>query len=240
MRHGWFLDLISLGSTRVWSGLGATLFSRFVNLVCGRARKCAGVFDWQEGGGSVEQERFLRSSASIFRGYFQTSKLGVPFQYNPPPLVFRREYDPAIDIAIHVRRGDYLDPANRERYGVVKIEDLLREGRLLSRATGGQLIIFTDSPDQIGRELHERPETGAAMDVKILSRGQDPLPPIVEMALMAEFHHLVISNSTFSLWAGRLGFHPKKVVAPWPWFKSGEQPEDILPADWKIGDIALE
>jgi len=239
-RHGWFLDLVSLNSTRVWTGLTATLLSRTVNLVFVKSTKFRAIFDWQTAGGAQEEARFFESRAIIFRGYFQTSNIKVPFEFHPPHMLINREFDPAVDVAIHVRRGDYLDPLNRERYGLVRVADLLREGSLLADDTGGQLVVFSDSPELVRRQISELPETPHCQTIKFISGGPTLRSPIEELALMSEFQNLVISNSTFSLWAGRLGSKAKSVVAPRRWFKSGQQPRGIIPRGWKAASMAHE
>ena len=232
-RHGWFLDLVHFSDARVWRGPVATFFSRLVNLTLSKSGNNGLVFDWRSAGGFDEERRLMASSALIYRGYFQTSNLGIPFEYRPLITPYDRHYNPAKDIAIHVRRGDYLDARNRDRYGIVSIEDLLREGHSLARGTGGQLVIFSDSPDLVGSEIAKLSLDSQGCRVRILSSEDLSTSPLNEFVLMAEFRHLVISNSTFSLWAGRLGPQPKTVVAPWPWFKSGEQPMNLLPAHWQ-------
>lgn len=239
MRHGWFEEVIELKGIKMWRGLQATIFSRIVNFFCREPRLGGPIFQWSDRGGFTEEERFLSSRAFIFRGYFQSSCFPNPVYRldGPDSAKLPKNIDPAIDVAVHVRRGDYLTPENQNLYGSVRLADLLSHGQEIAGHTGGRLVIFSDSPNLVKEELSKFASPAGRSSIVFISDLIDSLSPAEELRLMALFLHLVISNSTFSLWAARLGPPKKQVIAPWPWFKGDSQPTNIIPIDWHTANL---
>ena len=235
VRHGWLEDVIDLREIKIWKGLSATFFSRLVNFLCRRPNSQGKIFQWSEPGGIAEEEQFLASQALIFRGYFQTSRFPNPVYLHDKLNIqdFPEELDPAVDVAIHVRRGDYLIPENEKKYGTVSLERLLDQGNDMLTSTGGRLVIFSDSPRLVKLELSKFAKPHIRSRIVFISDYFAELSPVDELRLMSRFLHVVISNSTFSLWAARLGPPNKKVIAPWPWLKGSCQPANIIPSEWQ-------
>lgn len=133
-------------------------------------------------------------------------------------------------VAVHIRRGDYLDEAHRglricdERYYYKGIEEILK------REPEAEFYIFSNSAQDIcwirknyrfprGVSIHYR--TGTA-------------PALEDFSVMLACRHFIISNSTFSWWAQYLapGRGKKLVVAPHPWSAMGFPDEDIYQKNW--------
>ena len=94
---------------------------------------------------------------------------------------------------------------------------------------GGAAIeteLYSSPEEQVG-EIFDLSE----MKVRILSPG-DGYSDIEQLALMAKFRRIVVANSSYSWWAARLSHENPKVVAPYNWYKSMKQPNDLIPDDW--------
>lgn len=63
---------------------------------------------------------------------------------------------------------------------------------------------------------------------------------IYDFYLMSKCKHQIISNSSFAWWSAYLNNNPeKRIIAPRPWFGSG-QPykfEDLIPKSWEVVDL---
>jgi hypothetical protein len=132
-------------------------------------------------------------------------------------------------IAMHIRRGDYLLPRNRNSIGVL---DKTYYEKCLNLAYDevGKLpiFVFSDS-DEISSEFmtclpantnYVHPPTGA--------------DPAESIALMSLAKVLVISNSTFSWWAAGISKESTIVYCPETWFKNLEQPRDLFRKSWNL------
>lgn len=182
------------------------------------------------------EEGISRDDAgSWFTGYFQNTEYVKPvLNYMAAAyenLAEKRERyhassfwspDPAVlRCAVHVRRGDYLLPANRGYHGIIKIEAMLNVARSLIEkelAVGSykkfQMRLFSDDVDL-------EPSLNLSRVLGSLGFGESEAA-VVEFYLMTQADVLVCSNSTFGLWAGLLNRRKeKKVLIPDKWMKNG-------------------
>ena len=127
-------------------------------------------------------------------------------------------------VAVHVRRGDYLNHADvfclcDESYyahAVSVIQDLVVEPRF---------FVFSDDLLWCRESLHLPTET---VFVDVASSDH----PEFDLYLMSQCRHNIIANSSFSWWGAWLNENQqKRVVAPARWFVDG-RPTDILPETW--------
>jgi hypothetical protein len=135
-------------------------------------------------------------------------------------------------VAIHVRRGDYLEKKQRKdrglcansyfRRAVATVEERVRERGLdESRLT---YFVFTDSPELV-RSKVALPR-GSVM---VSGRG---LAAREELALMRAASHNIVSNSTFSWWGAWLNESPAKIVVrPVPWDATTDR-TGFVPEQW--------
>lgn len=145
------------------------------------------------------------------------------FVYRLPLTPAAREILAGIEttnaIAIHVRRGDYLDRADdfavaTERYYANAIESIR------STIQDPQFFVFSDDPDWT-RATFATDEFIIA-DTGEAHGGQD-------MYLMSQCKHQIMANSTYSWWAAWLNTNPDKmVIAPGQWFVNEEKNRAIL------------
>lgn len=204
-------------------------------------QKLRPVFDEAEAGYD-RRTHDIRPGSIVF-GYFQSAEYLAPYdgrlreELDCKHLMSAAEHRTAESIrssgnvvSVHVRRGDYLTEAgftidNYERYlgGAMAHCRSLHEGvtfRVFSDDVPWcrQSQLFADSC-----EIH------------------DAVPlrhPMIDLHLMSQCSHHIISNSSFSWWAAWLGDHPDKtIIAPAKWFGGIDtRAARIVPERWTVKD----
>jgi len=117
-------------------------------------------------------------------------------------------------VAIHIRRGDYLD--YKDSFGLLSDDYYLEAVATISKVKPfTHALIFSDSP-----ELVVDFQRKIGLESQIISPLE--LKTSETMMLMSRCAGLITSNSTFSFWAGALADH-NSVVIPNPWFKSQDE-----------------
>jgi hypothetical protein len=118
-------------------------------------------------------------------------------------------------VGLHVRRGDLvsLDGA-AQVHGLCSVEYYRRAISLIrDRCPGCRFLVLSDDPEWARAEL---PLDASAVFVT----GNDASPE-QDLALMSACKHHIMANSSFSWWAGWLGYSPDQIViAPSPWYAS--------------------
>lgn len=148
-------------------------------------------------------------------GYFQTEKyfknvsdkiredFTFKEEYYSLAINFKNSVSNDDVIALHVRRGDYVD---KPWHGCCTI-DYYKEA-LSMMNSNLPVIIFTDDASwAMNQELFES-------DRFYISEYNDN---IFDMCLMSLCNYHIIANSSFSWWGAWLS-HSKKVIAPKKWF----------------------
>lgn len=175
-------------------------------------------------------ENLLDSKALIIRGYFQ-SFLYLSSITEEPLRVSLHEPNKALEskpestaIAIHLRRGDYLNLV--DSFGVLSDVYYLNALEQISEKINPTRIdIFSN--DLIAAE-------DLARKIGPLARVQNPIENETDAAILiriSEYKFLITANSSFSWWAGNLN-EKKTVVYPKPWFRTLSTPDDLHPPDW--------
>lgn len=186
-----------------------------------------------------EEEFWQLNKARKLKGYFQSytytdcvrdiliKELVIP---NPTSwylaqLDIIKEQDP---IAIHVRRGDFLNLL--DDFGVLDIsyfESVIQKH--VHNSENRKIWIFTDSPEIVAQEIQ-----GTALQESIIVKPAPDSNVNEVMLLMSNFRTLVISNSTFSWWSAYLSNKETDIHAPSKWFKARRDPERLLPPEWNL------
>jgi hypothetical protein len=116
-------------------------------------------------------------------------------------------------VAIHVRRGDYVNNAINQRIFGSCSEQYYRQALAAVRQRAGEVrpVVFSDDAGFARRMF---------ADIKdALFISGDRRDPTEDLYLMSACHHHIIANSSFSWWGAWLGKKPGQVVvAPKPWF----------------------
>jgi hypothetical protein len=125
-------------------------------------------------------------------------------------------------VAIHLRRGDYLNPEVRNAHGIPAPESILS---CLSRikVPDYSAVVFSDSKVAIDLPCHA-----------LYLSGEEPRTlagDIDQLRLMSCCNWIIASNSTFSYWAAILSNRVQQMFIPDPWMRSGSvRTESLLTA----------
>lgn len=130
-------------------------------------------------------------------------------------------------VAIHVRRGDYLNKENASIFRVLGMDYYAAAHDCLLNSTGirPDYFIFSEDKEWCKENFGE-----AARIVSLQGLNKD----LDEFLLMSKFDYIITANSTFSWWAAWLGSSTKKcIVTPASWFvERSSREQRLLPASW--------
>ena len=118
-------------------------------------------------------------------------------------------------VGLHVRRGDFISLIDAAQvHGLCSVDYYRRAISLVrNRCPGCRFLVFSDDPEWARAALPLDPSA-------VFVTGNDPSPE-QDLALMSACKHHIIANSSFSWWAGWLGYSPDQIViAPSPWYAS--------------------
>lgn len=131
---------------------------------------------------------------------------------------------------VHMRRGDYLQEDN---FGVLS-DAYYRSAlnQLMKEIPVEKIWLFTDSRDEI---LSSLPEDFRS---KTFVVPNNQISPSETLELMRYGSSYIIANSSFSWWGAYLRKNQHApVYAPHKWFKGMDDPDQLLPPDWRIVQI---
>jgi hypothetical protein len=133
-------------------------------------------------------------------------------------------------VALHVRRGDYVNSAAAQQlHGTCSLGYYRAAvSRVLEHTENPRFFVFSDDPDWVSCNL------AVAAGLKYVTHNP-PSAGHEDLRLMAACKHFITANSSFSWWGAWLGRNPSKLVlAPRRWFADPEADEgDIVPASWQ-------
>jgi hypothetical protein len=177
---------------------------------------------WRQPGHHFDPE-FERLSGNVYlKGYFQSEryfaniKAEVRKAFDLSALISEAGRAQAAaagavgerSVAVHVRRGDYLQHA--DRFTLLQKDYYDRALRLAARAVDKpKYFVVSDDPAAAREMFADRPDTtfaagGSAFD---------------DMHLIASCHHHIIANSSFSWWGAWLSpWKDGLTIAPRAWF----------------------
>lgn len=206
---------------------------RRLHLAARLLRRLTGRHYWEFRGVPVLREnpadqsfdpRFLEAPADcVISGYFQSHRyfesIAVELRAELTQLIgnaTRPDPDLAMrlrapdSVAVHVRRGDYLD------HDVFRVCDRDYFHRAIASLRGTldqpRFFVFSDDPDWCRDQL-------AAADVEVVDSGNAGLDPLHDLRMMSLARHHIICNSTYSWWAAWLGEAPgQQVILPDRWY----------------------
>ena len=170
----------------------------------------------------------------IFRGYFQTFKYlemlnNFPLSVGLSATNFTYPTRGSDEVAIHLRRGDYV--ALKDSFGVLSNEFYLKAiDRLKQIMSPSRIVIFSndmDAADSLARDI------GPLASV---FRSISDISDATTLIELSGFNYIITANSSFSWWAATINKN-KTVVYPKPWFRSLEEPKDLIPPGW-ISSVA--
>lgn len=117
-----------------------------------------------------------------------------------------REMEETASVSLHLRRGDYLDEANRALFGGICTEAYYDAAiaYMKERVPGARFYVFSDDIPY-ARERYR----GAEYRIVNWNHGTNSF---YDMMLMSRCKHNICANSTFSFWGARLNPHEGKLM----------------------------
>jgi len=182
------------------------LLNRLVHRIIGKALFEAG---WIRRTGDADWPPRPARAMVLLDGYFQdagiVSLAGRDFRglvLNRLARAAGRPAEPRDAVAVHIRRGDFLDDPGR----AVCDEAWFRRaiGVVRKLAPGLETVIFSDDPAWCRERF--------AGDGVRFAEGAEAGDPVAALFAMSMCRHQILSNSTFSWWAGWLNPSPEKIV----------------------------
>lgn len=137
----------------------------------------------------------------------------------------------SFSVSIHIRRGDYLDPHNRQLFGsiatIAYYKKAIIEVVKLAEASGLEPNFFIFSDD-----IEWCRETLVLSNVEFISinNGKDSWK---DLALMSKCRVNILANSTFSWWAAWLNQNSDKYIfCPMHFVSTDDTGDNIFPPSW--------
>ncbi len=146
-------------------------------------------------------------------------------------LVKGKELQNKPSVAVHIRRGDFLDAKINAYHGVLSaIYYEKAMGFIKEKEPNACFYFFSDDIEWVKQNL--------ATDKNAEFVSSFTKSPVEDFYLMTKCRHNIIANSSFSWWTAWLNDNPGKiVVAPKRWFAiSTIDTNDLMPADWNRFD----
>jgi hypothetical protein len=120
------------------------------------------------------------------------------------------------DVAIHVRRGDYL--------GIQHIHPILDMSyyiEAMQHFPDSTFVIFSDDINWCEKNF---PQNDCVF--------MPPKTDVYDLFHMSKYPNQIIANSSFSWWAAWLNKNPKKIIIAPKNYVTGETRDDRIPLDW--------
>lgn len=181
-------------------------------------------------------------------GFFQSEKyfkhlraeLLREFTFRDPIAAYASRYvemvrlraEGAALVAVHVRRGDYLEDSDRFR---VLTESWYRSAMDVFAGDRSVFLFFSDDLEWCKENFGGVTDPNSALPSSSNLHVATP-SHWHDLAIMTQCDHFIVAGSSFSWWGAWLSQHAKKiVVAPKPWYGSrmGLDESDIVPEDWR-------
>ena len=139
-------------------------------------------------------------------------------------LCYEKKISESNSIAVHIRRGDYLNKEVKNHIGVCRLEYYIKAMEIInSKSESAVFYVFSDDISWCKNNLNSK------FKIEFIS---ETFSSEESFSLMKNCKNQIISNSTFSWWAAWLNNNPKKtIIAPEIWWSSNPQKSPV-PNDW--------
>lgn len=174
--------------------------------------------------GFWQSEEYFRDIAEIIRGDFTLKE--PPDPLNAGML---KKIQDCNAVAVHIRRGDYVaDSHARTILGTMPTE-YYRQAmeRMAKQVQDPHFFVFSDDSPWVKCNF-DLPFPMTIVDHNPTERAH------LDLFLMSQCRHQIISNSTFGWWGAWLNISSDKIVlAPKVWFRDEDyDSRDVIPAGW--------
>lgn len=130
------------------------------------------------------------------------------------------------EVGLHARRGDLLKTSNIKYHGICSTQYYFAAVNLISNLfENPDIDIYSDSPELFSKEI----ENLGFPRYEFANQSNSTLN---DMLKLSNHEALVISNSTFSWWAGILMEQDKVVISPQVWLAEESPLDDLAQELW--------
>jgi hypothetical protein len=154
----------------------------------------------------LKNEKKIQRSVYL-NGYFQEIRFLGPYIHNLENFIEIKNCEPEFrdkmvelseiyQVALHLRLGDYIDLDLFHVISKTYIRECLNEINHQNKHL--EVLVFTDSPDKVQIYLPE------VEKIRFIVLPKNSFTDPQTLILMSKFKNLILSNSTFSWWAGAL------------------------------------
>lgn len=190
--------------------------------------------------GYWQTEKYFSAVEDQVRAAFDVDKLLALKEEDAPLLLegsklqvriqaYLREIMDTQSVSLHIRRGDYLTPANQALFGGICTEAYYKEAmrRMREQYPGCRFFLFTNDKEWAKKQFADQ----ASTDVTVvdLPEGCDHQ----EFALMSKCKHNILANSSYSWWASYLNNNPHKTILAPPKWLNGWDCQDVYREDMR-------
>ena len=193
--------------------------------------------NWKVNIGIGFDETHELNSSNYHIGYFQSRKY---FEYpevqetmknltlHKPSQSFVENRDELVDLnslVVHVRLGDYV----REPDFGIPSQNYFHESivKMWNRNIFTRICLFSNEPVSAVEYVP------ISLRSYIWMPSEDLISSAETLELMRHGKGYVLSNSSFSWWAGALSYVDNaSIICPTPWFERKNEPIDLIPKDW--------
>lgn len=134
------------------------------------------------------------------------NNIRFPKSQNSQNVELKRKMMAENSVSIHIRRGDYLDPANAAMFGGICTEEYYEtaEKYVRDNVKNPHFYLFSDDSEYL-REHY----SGEEYTIVDWNTGDESF---YDMELMSCCRHNICANSTFSFWGARLNRNKDKIM----------------------------
>lgn len=138
--------------------------------------------------------------------YDLREKIQFPPSKNPLNEEMKQKMQAGNSVSVHIRRGDYLNPENREMFGNICTDAYYEKAMEIIKKNVGnvQFYIFSDDIPYVSEKYQ-----GEEYTIVNINHGADSF---YDMWLMSNCKHNICANSTFSFWGARLNGNEGKIM----------------------------
>lgn len=173
--------------------------------------------------GFFQSEQYFKDIEFIIRNEFQLKDI-----MGRSAHAALQDIEQSNAVAIHVRRGDYVQNKNANVFHGICSPEYYRSTIeiITKRVDSPKFFVFSDDIEWV-REHIEIPAPVVYISNKDIADYE-------ELVLMSKCKHNIIANSSFSWWGAWLNANPNKlVVAPKQWVSDARvNTTDAVPAEW--------
>ena len=166
-----------------------------------------------------QDRKFIQNAKSLLTFRPAVSDESAPYQ-----TLIRQAHYP---VAIHVRRGDYLQADNLRDFGLCGTEYYQQAiSRITALHSEAQFFLFSDDIEWTKQYI--TPQNA------VYVQHEENVPDYVDLYLMTLCKAHIIANSTFSFWGSILADHAEHLcIYPKRWFANPQwTAPDIFPSHW--------